>query len=72
MSYFIYHDKVTPAAKIHRDYCGACKGGRGMHGHQNLQENEWYGPFESKQHAVQAAHTRGIGSLVADCGLCRP
>jgi len=72
MRYYIYHDKVTPAAKLHLATCGACKGGRGMHGHQNIDENEWYGPFGSKQEALQAANLKGIGSLLKNCGLCKP
>ncbi|MCX7918506.1 MAG: hypothetical protein N3A72_02630 [bacterium] len=55
MYYFIYHDKVTPAAKLHKETCGACKGGRGMHGHQKLDENEWYGPFSNIQQAINSA-----------------
>lgn len=72
MAYFIYHDKVTHAAKLHREQCGACKRGGGMHGHQVLQENEWYGPFASKQDAMADAQARGIGGILRDCGLCRP
>jgi len=40
MPYWIYNDKVTPTAKLHHDWCGACKYGRGMHGHQKPDENE--------------------------------
>jgi hypothetical protein len=71
MAYFIYHDKVTRAAKLHLERCGACKGGRGMHGHQKRDENEWYGPFTTRQEAIQAAQQRGISALLTNCGLCR-
>jgi hypothetical protein len=72
MSFFIYHDKVAPRARLHRDSCGACKGGRGMHGHQVTTQNEWYGPFGTKQQAMQRAQALGIGGLTKDCGLCKP
>jgi hypothetical protein len=72
MSYWIYHDKVTPAAKLHRNTCGACKDGHGMHGHQKRSENAWYGAFERKQQALQNAQARGISALLTDCGLCKP
>lgn len=72
MSYWIYHDKVTSYAKLHINTCGACKDGRGMHGHQETNQNEWYGPFQSKQEALQKAQAKGIGDLLKNCGLCKP
>ena len=72
MIYWIYYDKVTPAARLHLNTCGACKDGRGMHGHQKQNENEWYGRFGNKQEALQFARAKEIGGLIKDCGLCKP
>jgi hypothetical protein len=72
MSYRIYHDKVNHTAKFHRNTCGACNDGQGMHGHQVRKQNEWYGPFVSKELASQEIQAKGIDIPIANCGLCKP
>lgn len=72
MNYYIYHDKVTRSAKLHRGDCGACKEGKWMHGHQNPRENEWYGPFASRHDAQRHAQQVGVMTILTDCGLCKP
>ncbi len=71
MAYWIYHDKVTRTAKLHHDWCGACKYGRGMHGHQKRDENEWLGAYETKELALAKAREHGIAHLLTGCGLCK-
>lgn len=72
MDYWIYHDKVTRSAKLHYATCGACNQGRGMHGHQNRLQNEWYGLYTTKADAQYDAEKRKIGVELKPCGICKP
>jgi hypothetical protein len=71
MPYWIYYDEVTPTAKLHHDWCGACKYGRGMHGHQKPDENEWLGAYDTKEKAIQVAREKDIFLRMTGCGLCK-
>lgn len=70
--FWVFIDKPTMKAKIHRAKCGACKNGRGMHGHQ--QKQCWWEGFntyaDAWKYAAQEAVT--MEANPSDCGLCKP
>jgi len=74
ISYWVYVDVVTKGVRLHKSTCGACKGGIGMHGHQQRQQNWWEGPFLSRAEAWKYAESEAeqIGIMPKACGLCHP
>jgi len=74
IDYWVYVDAVTKAVKLHKSTCGACRSGKGMHGHQRLKENWWKGPFSSRDDALKYAQSQAqlLRTQPATCGLCHP
>jgi hypothetical protein len=71
--FWVFIDKPTKRAKLHRAECGACKGGRGVHGHQAESEYWWKG-FSTRLGAWEyvrreAGKFQGSASV---CKLCNP
>ena len=76
MSFYFYWDKLQHTAKVHHASCGCCRDGNGMHGHQEIAQNEWRpapgNGFRTRQRARLAARRLGIRT-VSDCRIpsCR-
>ncbi len=70
-SYWVYDDKVTGSACIHEGACSFCNHGEGMGKGRNEKENEWYGPYGSREEAYRGARRTGRRE-VRGCGICRP
>lgn len=70
--FWVFVDKPTKKARLHRAACGACKKGRGMHGHQDGQC--WWEGFETRPAAWDYASNEALAMRVAPsaCGLCKP
>ena len=70
-SYWVYEDKVNSYARIHEGTCSFCNHGEGLFGIRNQRENEWHGPYGSREEALQGAEATGRRE-VRRCGICRP
>ena len=69
--YWVYEDRPTSRARVHEGACRYCNHGDGM-GHGRIEaENEWYGPFWSREDAFRRAGATGQRD-VRGCGVCRP
>ena len=71
MNYWVYEDRVTNHARVHEETCGHCNYGEGRGHGRNERENEWYGPFWSREEAFRRAGATGRRD-VSGCGHCRP
>jgi|GEM_PF-4068078 len=71
-TYWVFVDKTVKKVKLHLTTCGACKGGRGMHGHQDKQC--WWRGFPTRASAWDYAsqEARKMGTEPSRCGLCKP
>lgn len=70
--FWVFVDKPTKKAKLHRATCGACKGGHGMHGHRRIQC--WWKGFGTRSAAWDYASQEALAMKAApsECGLCKP
>ncbi len=70
--FWVFVDKPSKKVKLHLASCGACKGGRGMHGHR--EDECWWEGFTTRasawDYAVQEACK--INIIPSHCGLCHP
>ena len=71
VGYWVYEDKVNSYARVHEGTCGFCNHGEGMGKGRNEKENEWYGPFESREEGFRRAHLLGRREVMG-CKACRP
>ena len=69
--YWVYEDRPTSRARVHEGTCRYCNHGEGMGRGRIEAENEWYGPFVSREDAFRRAGATGQGD-VRGCGVCRP
>ena len=69
--YWVYEDRPTSRARVHEGTCRYCNHGDGMGKGRIEAENEWYGPFVSREDAFRRAGATGQGD-VRGCGVCRP
>lgn len=74
IDYWVYVDVVTKGVRLHKSTCGACRGGKGMHGHQQPQQVWWKGPFFSRDDAWKYAQSQAQQFRIqpTPCGLCHP
>ena len=69
--YWVYEDRPTSRARVHEGTCRYCNHGDGMGKGRIEAENEWYGPFVSREDAFRRAGATGQRD-VRGCGVCRP
>ena len=69
--YWVYEDRPTSRARVHEGTCRYCNHGEGMGRGRIEAENEWYGPFVSREEAFRRAGATGQRD-VRGCGVCRP
>ena len=69
--YWVYEDRPTSRARVHEGTCRYCNHGEGMGKGRIEAENEWYGPFVSREDAFRRAGATGQRD-VRGCGVCRP
>ena len=69
--YWVYEDRPTSRARVHEGTCRYCNDGEGMGRGRIEAENEWYGPFVSREEAFRRAGATGQRD-VRGCGVCRP
>ena len=69
--YWVYEDRPTSRARVHEGACRYCNHGEGMGKGRIEAENEWYGPFVSREDAFRRAGATGQRD-VRGCGVCRP
>jgi hypothetical protein len=70
--YWVFVSKPTKRVLMHKTTCGACKGGLGMHGHQQ-DEVEWKGfPTRTDAWAYATTYAARLGVSAKACGLCKP
>ena len=69
--YWVYEDRPTSRARVHEGTCRYCNHGDGMGRGRIEAENEWYGPFVSRDDAFRRAGATGQRD-VRGCGVCRP
>ena len=69
--YWVYEDRPTSRARVHEGACRYCNHGDGMGKGRIEAENEWYGPFVSREDAFRRAGATGQRD-VRGCGVCRP
>ena len=71
VSYWVYEDRVTSNARVHKETCGHCNYGAGR-GHGRIPgDSEWHGPYASRAEAFLRAEATGQKE-VRGCGHCRP
>jgi hypothetical protein len=72
LDYWVFVDRPTRKAKLHLTDCGACRNGRGMHGHQRAQC--WWRGFRTRKEAWDYATTEAgkMRTTPSPCGLCKP
>ena len=71
VGYWVYEDRPTSRARVHEGTCRYCNHGDGMGRGRIEAENEWYGPFVSREDAFRRAGATGQRD-VRGCGVCRP
>jgi len=71
VGYWVYEDRPTSRARVHEGTCRYCNHGEGMGRGRIEAENEWYGPFVSREDAFRRAGATGQRD-VRGCGVCRP
>ena len=71
VGYWVYEDRPTSRARVHEGACRYCNHGEGMGKGRIEAENEWYGPFGSREDAFRRAGATGQRD-VRGCGVCRP
>ena len=69
--YWVYEDRPTSRARVHEGTCRYCNHGDGMGKGRIEAENEWYGPYGSREDAFRRAGATGQRD-VRGCGVCRP
>ena len=70
MSYWVYEDRQSKFARIHRATCKWCKDGRGIHPNANREIFIWYGPIGTREGAERIAAR--FGYQPASCPHCEP
>lgn len=70
VAYWVYEDRPTNRARIHRATCRFCNDGTGLHG-SRLPDNRWIGPLESSERALEVALDTERKDI-AECKFCRP
>ena len=58
-------------ARIHEGTCSFYNHGEGLFGVHNQRENEWHGPYGSREEAFQGAEATGRREVMG-CKVCRP
>ena len=66
--YGVYEEKIYNYARVHRETCTYWQGRK--RGPINVHENEWHGPFGSREEAFGRAGETGRD--VVGCKVCRP
>ena len=69
--YWVYEDRPTSQARVHRGACHYCNHGDGMGRGRIEKDNEWYGPYESREDAFRRAEATGQRD-VRGCRVCWP
>ena len=69
--YWVYEDRPTSRARVHEGACRYCNHGEGMGKGRIEAENEWYGPFWSREEAFRRAGATGQRDIQG-CGHCNP
>lgn len=69
--YWVYEDRPTSQARVHRGTCHYCNHGDGMGRGRIEKDNEWYGPFGSREDAFRRAEATGQRD-VRGCRVCWP
>lgn len=72
--YYVYHNwRVEHGKKAitHRGSCSFCNNGQGIHGTGSRRNDEWLGPFKTKQDALTQARNTGA-ARVDCCKKCSP
>ena len=69
--YWVYEDRPTSQARVHRGACHYCNHGDGMGRGRIEKDNEWYGPFGSREDAFRRAEATGQRD-VRGCRVCWP
>ena len=74
MRYWVYVDKPTKRVLLHKSTCGACKEGKGMHGHHKNPKQNWWKGFSSRDDAWKYAQyqSQQLKTQPAACKLCHP
>ena len=68
VGYGVYEEKIYNYARVHRETCTYWQGRK--RGPINVHENEWHGPFGSREEAFGRAGETGRD--VVGCKVCRP
>ena len=72
MSFWVYENKIRNRARIHVSDCRYCNNGKGVGGAaDNVEADEWHGPFETFPEADAKANSLGRKDVAA-CGACKP
>ena len=72
MSFWVYENKIRNRARIHTSECRYCNDGKGVGGaSDNVEADEWHGPFKSFASAEKKANSLGRKDVAA-CGACKP
>lgn len=69
MSFWVYENTVHKKVRVHRADCSYCSDGHGVHGGGKTGSGEWFGPYETLDHAMQVADSRGQPD-VRGCEVC--
>lgn len=71
MSFYVYENWTHDRARIHRDSCGYCNGGRGIQASDSGRNGQWRGPYEERELAFKVAGNLRRADTKA-CGTCAP
>ena len=66
MTFWVYIDRDTSRARVHRGDCPFCRGGRGVRGSRLGSGSRWQGPFRTAELAL----ARAIETDSKDVDLC--
>jgi hypothetical protein len=68
-TWWVYEDRTTHVATVHRGRCPHCNEGQGQRGRRDERTNTWHGSFPSEA-AARSAPLGWPGSVLRDCGTC--
>ncbi len=71
MAFYVYENRITDKAIVHRGECSFCNEGRGIHGRDTSDSSTWHGPFETAGEALATAKSRNRDRTDV-CSRCRP
>lgn len=61
--FWVYANLPTNTCTIHFEFCRYCNDGEGVKESKILEENRWYGPFNTLQEALQKAADTGLRNI---------